>query len=42
MLVSAERDEELLAALQEADDVAAFDAAMYEAGANIPWDQVNC
>jgi antitoxin Phd len=40
VLVSAERYEELLAAYEEAEDVAAFDAAMAEEGDNIPWIQV--
>lgn len=40
VLVSPERYEQLVAALEDADDVAAFDAAMAEEGVNIPWDQV--
>ena len=40
VLVSPERYQELMAALDDADDVAAFDAAMDEEGANIPWEQV--
>jgi hypothetical protein len=28
-----------VAALEDAEDVDAFDAAMAEAGANIPWEQ---
>ena len=40
VLVSPERYEELLDALEEAEDVAAFDAAMAEEGDNIPWEQV--
>lgn len=40
VLVSPERYEQLTAALEEAEDVAAFDAAMAEEGPNIPWDQV--
>lgn len=40
VVVSVERYEELLAALEEAEDVAAFDAAMAEEGDNIPWEQV--
>ena len=39
VLVSPERYEALIAALEDADDVAAFDAAMDEEGPNIPWDQ---
>lgn len=40
VLVSPERYEELITVLEEADDVAAFDAAMAEEGPNIPWHQV--
>jgi prevent-host-death family protein len=40
VLVSVERYEELLAAAEEAEDNAAFDAAMAEAGDNLPWEQV--
>ena len=40
VLVSPERYEELLQAFEEAEDVAAFDAAMAEEGANVPWEQV--
>ncbi len=40
VLVSPERYAELLAALEESEDVAAFDAAMAEEGPNIPWDRV--
>lgn len=40
VIVSPERYEQLLAAADEADDVAAFDAAMAEEGPNIPWDTV--
>ena len=39
VLVSPEHYERLSAALEEAEDVAAFDAAMDEEGPNIPWDQ---
>jgi antitoxin Phd len=39
VLVSPERYEKLLAALEDAEDVAAFDAAMEEEGPNIPWEQ---
>lgn len=39
VLVSPEHYEALIAALEDADDVAAFDAAMDEEGPNIPWDQ---
>ncbi|MBO0768558.1 MAG: type II toxin-antitoxin system Phd/YefM family antitoxin [Solirubrobacterales bacterium] len=40
VLVSPERYEELMSALEDAEDVVAFDAAMAEAGENIPWEQV--
>ena len=40
VLVSPERYEELMEALEDAEDVAAFDEAMAEDGANIPWEQV--
>lgn len=39
VLVSPERYERLIAALEDAEDVAAFDAAMDEEGPNIPWEQ---
>ena len=40
VLVSPERYEQLMAALEDAEDVAAFDEAMAEEGPNIPWEQV--
>jgi antitoxin Phd len=40
VLVSMERYEQLLDALEEAEDISAFDAAMAEKGDNIPWEQV--
>ncbi len=40
VLVSPERYEELMEALEDAEDAEAFDAAMAEEGANIPWEQV--
>jgi prevent-host-death family protein len=40
VLVSMERYEQLLDALEEAEDINAFDAAMAEEGGNIPWEQV--
>ena len=40
VLLSPERYDELMDALEEAEDIAAFDAAMTEEGPNIPWDQV--
>ncbi len=39
VLISPERYARLLAALEDADDAAAFDAAMAEEGPNIPWEQ---
>lgn len=40
VLISPERYEQLIAALEDAEDIAAFDAAMAEEGPNIPWEQV--
>ena len=40
VLVSPERYEEMMAALEDAEDVAAFDSAMNEEGPNIPWEEV--
>lgn len=40
VVISPERHDELLAALEELEDVRAFDAAMAEEGENIPWEQV--
>ena len=40
VMVSPDRYEELITALEDSEDVAAFDEAMAEEGANIPWDQV--
>lgn len=40
VLVSPERYEQLIAALEDVEDVAAFAAAMDEEGPNIPWEQV--
>ena len=39
VLVSPERYEQMMAALEDVEDVAAFDAAMDEEGPNIPWEQ---
>ena len=39
VLLSPERYDELVAALEEAEDAAAFDEAMREEGPNIPWEQ---
>ena len=40
VLLSPGRYAELLDAFEQAEDVAAFDAALAEDGPNIPWDQV--
>jgi antitoxin Phd len=40
VLVGMERYQQLVEAMEEAEDSAAFDAAMAEEGDNIPWDQV--
>ena len=40
VLLSPTRYEELLEAFEQAEDVAAFDAAMAEEGPSIPWEQV--
>ncbi len=40
VLVSPEQYERLVAASEDVEDVAAFDAAMDEEGPNIPWEQV--
>ncbi len=40
VVVSPEQYERMMDALEEAEDVAAFDEAMAEEGANIPWGQV--
>jgi len=39
-MVSPERYEEMMDALEEMEDVAAFDAAIAEEGPNIPWEEV--
>ncbi len=39
VMVSPERYEQMMEALEEIEDVAAFDAAMVEEGPNIPWDE---
>lgn len=39
VLISPERYAQLTAAFDDADDAAAFDAAMAEEGPNIPWEQ---
>lgn len=40
VIISPEQYDEMLEALEESLDVAAFDAAIGEAGDNIPWDLV--
>ncbi|MDA8357593.1 MAG: type II toxin-antitoxin system Phd/YefM family antitoxin [Actinomycetota bacterium] len=40
VLVSPERYEQMLEALDDAEDTDAFDAAMAEEGPNVRWDQV--
>lgn len=39
VLVSPERYEQLMDALEDAEDIEAFDAAMAEEGPDIPWEQ---
>jgi len=40
VIVSPDQYDAMLEALEESQDVAAFDAALLESGANIPWEQV--
>lgn len=40
VLVSPEQYEKMMDALEESEDIQAFDAALAEEGENIPWDQV--
>ena len=40
VMISPARYEELMDALEEVEDIAAFDEAMAEEGPNIPWQQV--
>jgi antitoxin Phd len=40
VLISPARYEELLEALEDAEDIAAFDAAIADGGSAIPWEQV--
>jgi antitoxin Phd len=40
VLISPERYQQLVEALEDIEDVAAFDEAMAEDGENIPWEQV--
>lgn len=40
VMISPQRYERMLTALEEVEDIAAFDAAMSAEDDNIPWDQV--
>ncbi|WP_180272149.1 type II toxin-antitoxin system Phd/YefM family antitoxin [Actinomyces ruminis] len=40
VLISPAAYERMLAALEDQEDIAAYDAAMSEEGPNIPWDEV--
>lgn len=40
VLISPERYDELMDALEEIEDIREFDAAMAEEGPNIPWETV--
>ena len=40
VVISPEQYERMMEALEDAEDVAAFDAAMAEEGPSIPWEQV--
>ena len=40
VILSADRYEELLSAWEDAEDIAASDAALAEDGPSIPWDEV--
>ena len=40
VLVSPKQYDEMLEALEESQDVAAYDVALCEVGKNIPWEQV--
>jgi antitoxin Phd len=40
VMVSPRQYERMVEALEDSEDVEAFDAAMTEVGENIPWDQV--
>lgn len=39
VMISPERYEQMMEALEEVEDIAAFDAAMAEEGPSIPWDE---
>jgi antitoxin Phd len=40
VMISPARYEQLMDALEEVEDIAAFDEAMAEEGPNVPWEQV--
>jgi antitoxin Phd len=40
VVISPEQYDRMMTALEDAEDLASFDAAMAEEGDNIPWDQV--
>lgn len=40
VIVSVEQYERMMDALEEAEDIDAYDAALAEEGASIPWDEV--
>lgn len=40
ILISPAQYDEMLEALEESQDIVAFDSALAEAGDNIPWEQV--
>ena len=40
VIISPDQYDEMLEALEESQDVAAFDDAVAEEGSNIPWEQV--
>ena len=40
VLVSPEQYERMITALEDEEDIAAFDAALAEPGENIPWEKV--
>jgi antitoxin Phd len=40
VIVSPEHYERMVEALEDAEDIEAFDAAMAEEGPNVPWEQV--
>ncbi|MHB8380114.1 MAG: type II toxin-antitoxin system Phd/YefM family antitoxin [Acidimicrobiales bacterium] len=40
VMVSPDHYDEMIDAFEESQDVIAFDAALFEEGSNIPWEQV--